>query len=450
MVLLLCAGSITPALSQGTFTVLHSFSGLGIEGQAPHCTLVEVSPGVFYGTTSVGPSRSSGGTIFSITSGGVITTLHDFSPSTEGNNPEGRMVQAQDGNLYGVNTLGGSGGQGTIFRSDLNGNTTILQSFSGGNGSQPFPLFPALNGNFFGTNEGGAKAGMFFRMTMAGVMNNLYNFTNAQGTPSSPVLQASDGNFYGTTTGGTKDYIYRITKAGVITLLASFNSGALPANGLIQASNGTLYGVTQIGNTPSGFGTVFSVTMAGVLTTLHTFGNGLDGGVPQTGLMQASDGNIYGTTSQGGSAGGGTIFRINPSTNSFTTLFSFILADGIDPEATSAGLLQGSDGKLYGVTVSGGASNGGTVYSYDLGLPKPLPNLIRFSPASGAVGATVLLTGLNLLGAASVTFNGTAATFTQQGANYISTAVPAGATTGPITVTTPNGTVTSRSNFTVQ
>jgi uncharacterized repeat protein (TIGR03803 family) len=191
------------------------------------------------------------------------------------------------------------------------------------------------------------------------------------------------------------------------------------------------------------------MTLAGAVTTIHTFSNGLDGGVPQTGLMQATDGNIYGTTSQGGAAGGGTIFQVT-RTDIFTTLHSFILADGIDPETSSPGLMQGSDGKLYGVTVSGGANNGGTIYSYDLNLPKPLPRIGKFSPASGPAGTSVLITGSNLLGATSVTFNGTAASYTVESDNYISATVPAGATTGPIKVVTPNGSATSTSSFTVQ
>jgi uncharacterized repeat protein (TIGR03803 family) len=191
------------------------------------------------------------------------------------------------------------------------------------------------------------------------------------------------------------------------------------------------------------------MTLAGAVTTIHTFSNGLDGGVPQTGLMQATDGNIYGTTSQGGAAGGGTIFQVT-RTDTFTTLHSFILADGIDPETSSPGLTQGSDGKLYGVTVSGGANNGGTIYTYDLGLPKPLPRIAKFSPTSGPVGTSVLITGANLLGATSVTFNGTAATYTIESANYITATVPAGATTGSIKVVTPNGTATSTGSFTVQ
>jgi uncharacterized repeat protein (TIGR03803 family) len=438
-----------PAFAQGTLTVLHSFSGLGTEGERPQCTVTETSPGVFYGTTLLGPGRVSGGTIFSI-SGGVLTTLRDFNVATEGQSPEGSLLQFSDGNLYGANTFGGSGAQGTLFKSTLSGTVTVLRSFSGRNGSQPFSLVRGSDGNLYGTAEGGAGQGLFLRVSPTGTVTSLHSFTAAEGTPAGPVIQASDGNFYGTTTQGTSgDNVYRITRAGALTIIHTFSIGSLPAGGLLQASSGQLYGVTQIGSNPSGFGTLFRMTLAGTVTTIHTFTNGLDGGVPQTGLMQATDSNIYGTTSQGGAAGGGTIFQVTP-TDTFTTMHSFILADGIDPETSSPGLVQGSDGKLIGVTTSGGASNGGTLYSYDLGLPKPQPRFTRFSPTSGPVGTSVLITGLNLLGATSVTFNGTAATYAVIGANYISAAVPAGATTGPITVVTPNGTATSRNSFTVQ
>jgi uncharacterized repeat protein (TIGR03803 family) len=446
--LLMSTFGFVPAFAQGTLTVLHSFSGLGTEGERPQCTLTETSPGVFYGTTNLGPGRAKAGTIFSIT-GLVLSTLHDFNVATEGQQPEGSLLQFSDGNLYGANTFGGSGKQGTLFKSDLTGTIAVLRSFSGPNGSQPFSLARAGDGNLYGTTEGGAGQGLFLRVSPTGVVKVLHSFSAAEGTPTGPVIQASDGNFYGTTTQGTtNDNLYRITRTGALTIVHKFPVASLPANGLLQA-NGQLYGVTQIGSNPNGFGELFRTTLAGALTTIHTFTNGLDGGVPQTGLTKASDGNIYGTTSQGGSAGGGTIFQVTPA-DAFTTVHNFILADGIDPETSSPGLVQGSDGKLYGATTSGGASNGGTVYSYDLSLPMPRPGISKFSPASGPVGTAVTITGSNFLGATSVTFNGTAATFTVIGDNYISTTVPAGATTGPIAVTTPAGKATSSGSFTVQ
>lgn len=446
--LLISAVGFVPAFAQGTYTVLHSFSGLGTEGERPQCTLTETSPGVFYGTTYLGPGRSSGGTIFSI-SAGTLTTLHDFNVATEGQSPNGSLSQFSDGNLYGANTFGGSGAQGTLFRSGLSGTITVLRSFTGANGSQPFSLIPARDGNLYGVAEGGSGQGIFLRVSTAGTVTALHNFSAAEGTPTGPVIQASDGNFYGTTTqGGSGDNLYRISKTGALTIIHTFPMASLPADGLLQASNGQLYGITQIGSNPSGFGEIFRATLAGTVTTIHTFTNGLDGGTPQTSLMQASDGNIYGTTSQGGAAGGGTIFQVTLA-DAFATMHSFILADGIDPETSSPGLAQGSDGKLYGVTTSGGASNGGTVFSYDLGLPKPKPRIGSFSPASGTVGTSVLIKGASFLGATAVTFNGTPATYKVVGASYISATVPAGATTGPIAVTTPNGKATSTGSFTV-
>jgi uncharacterized repeat protein (TIGR03803 family) len=447
--LLVGMAGFVPAFAQGTFAVLHAFSGLGTEGQRPRCTLTETAPDVFYGTTYLGPGRGSNGTIFSVKAG-ILATLHAFNVATEGQAPEGSLQQFSDGYLYGANTFGGTGAQGTLFKSGLSGKITVIRSFYGSNGSQPFSLARASDGNLYGVAEGSVGQGVFLRISATGAVALLHNFSGTEGTPTGPVVQSSDGNFYGTTTQGTSgDNLFRITRTGTLTIIHTFPMGSLPANGLLAATNGQLYGVTQIGSNPNGFGELFRATLAGAVTTIHIFTNGLDGGTPQTGLMQASDGNIYGTTSQGGAASGGTIFRVTP-TDAFTTMHHFILSDGIDPETSSPGLMQGSDGKLYGVTTSGGASNGGTLYSYDLSLPKPNPVIAEFSPASGSVATAVLITGASLLGASSVTFNGVAATYKTRGANYVLATVPAGATTGPIAVTTPNGKATSRTSFTVK
>ena len=243
--LLLSIAGVVPAFAQGTLTVLHSFSGLGTEGERPQCTLTETSPGVFYGTTLLGPGRAAGGTIYSI-SGGVLTTLHDFNVATDGQSPEGALIQFTDGNLYGANTFGGSGKQGTLFKSSLTGVVTVLRPFSGNNGSQPFSLARGSDGNLYGVAEGGAGQGFFLRVSPTGTVTNLHSFTAAEGTPTGPVIQASDGNFYGTTTQGTRgDNVYRITRAGALTIIYAFPVASLPAGGLLKASNGQLYGVTQ-------------------------------------------------------------------------------------------------------------------------------------------------------------------------------------------------------------
>ena len=186
-------------------------------------------------------------------------------------------------------------------------------------------------------------------------------------------IKATDGNFYGTTTnGGTfaLGTVYRITPSGTVTVLHNFAGGATdgdaPEAGLIQGSDGNFYGTTDYGGNISnrcsrGCGTVFKVTPAGGLTLLHAF-TGSEGEHPNAALIQASDGNLYGTTSQGGASQVGTIFRVTPS-GAFTMLHEFSggSTDGASPQT---GVIQASDGNFYGTTRRGGneVGNLGTIF----------------------------------------------------------------------------------------
>jgi hypothetical protein len=174
---------------------------------------------------------------------------------------------------------------------------------------------------------------------------------------------------------------------------------------------------------------------------LYTFANDKNGG-PTT-LIEASDGNLYGAT-LGAVAGGGQsqFFTLTPS-GQYTRLF--LLSDA----ACYCGLVQGSDGLIYGTAVAGSTTGLGATFALDVGLPKPVPRPQHFQPQAGPVGARVLIWGYDLLSAA-VQFNGVpAAAVSNSGSNYIWLAVPAGATTGPITITTPGGSVTTHASFTV-
>jgi uncharacterized repeat protein (TIGR03803 family) len=194
-----------------------------------------------------------------------------------------------------------------------------------------------------------------------------------------------------------------------------------------------------------GCGTVFEITPAGTLTVVHSFDKS-DGEYPAAPLIQATNGTFYGTTIYGGAPGPcyiscGTIFSIIPG-GTLTTLHSFDDTDGENP---GGGLIQATNGTFYGTTSAGGASNGGTIFSLAVGLGPFVETL----PTSGRVGAAVGILGTNLAGATSVTFNGAAARFKVVSSSEITTAVPADASTGEVQVVTPKGTLLSNVPFRV-
>ena len=181
------------------------------------------------------------------------------------------------------------------------------------------------------------------------------------------LVEGRDGRFYGTTeNGGTNSAgtVFRISTNGNSTTLWQFGIGATngvnPEAGLVQASDGNFYGTT-IGGGTNGDGTVFRIMTNGNLTTIYQFGGYFTNSVqPEAGLLQGNDGNLYGTTIGGGTNGDGTVFRITTNGN-LTTLWQFESGptNGANP---AGGLVLGVDGSLYGATVAGGTNNGGTVF----------------------------------------------------------------------------------------
>jgi len=213
--------------------------------------------------------------------------------------------------------------------------------------------------------------GTVFRVTTNGVLTTLVSFNNTNGSsPADGLTAGQDGNFYGTTANGGSHLsgtVFRITPGGVVTTLVSFNgtNGASPQGGLVQDNDGNLYGTTAFGGTTFGtnssFGTIFKVTTNGALTTLFNF-HFIDGKVPSAKMIFGNDGNLYGTTEFGGVPGGanglGTVFRI--TTNGiFTSLIRFQRTNGSIPLAP---LVLGNDGNLYGTTSAGGTGSGGTIF----------------------------------------------------------------------------------------
>jgi uncharacterized repeat protein (TIGR03803 family) len=287
---------------------------------------------------------------------------------------------------------------------------TTLHSFNGTEGSFPLAgLVQATDGNFYGTaGFGGANGvdGTVFRITPGGKLKALYSFCSESGCtdgagPTAGVVQAADGAFYGiTNVGGANGdgTVFKITSGGKLTTLYSFCSksscadGSNPWAGLIQATDGDLYGTTSLGGANGNYGTVFKITSGGALTTLYSFcskSGCADGSSPQGQLMQATDGSFYGTTFAGGSGAygaGGTIFKITP-TGTLTTLYSFCsrknCSDGYNPNTQ---LVQTTDGNFYGTTLGGGKNGDyGTVFKITSG--GTLTTLHRFcSQASCADG----------------------------------------------------------------
>jgi uncharacterized repeat protein (TIGR03803 family) len=216
--------------------------------------------------------------------------------------------------------------------------------------------------------------------------------------------------------------------------------GASSPNGpLMQASDGNFYGAS-VGGGSLGLGTVYKMSLGGTISILYSFmGGPADGAQPFGGLVQATDGKLYGPTQTGGTSGNGTLFQIT-TTGTYKSLYSFASSVGAQP---SVAVMQHTNGLFYG-TAAGGADNDGVVYSLDMGLGP----FVTFVGGSGHVGQTAEILGQGLTGTTGVTFNGVAATrFSVVKDTYMTAVVPPGATTGPVVVTTPGGTLTSNKNF---
>jgi uncharacterized repeat protein (TIGR03803 family) len=478
-VFLFCALAAIASPAQ-TFTTLLDFdiSNGSFQRSASGQALVQGLDGNFYGVTGNGGANCTTqggmgcGQVFKITSTGTLTTLYSFCSGTncsDGWLPLGGLILGTDGNFYGTTNAGGEGSAGTVFKVTPEGALTTLYSFRDTlvDGAYPYAgLVEAANGNFYGTNplEGGSNGGgqgTIFGITPQGNLIGVYSFpclisncaSGAQ--PYGSLVQASNGDFYGTNREGGANGAGTIFKFsahnGMLTTLHNFGSkgdGSQPYAGLLLAADGNFYGTTPLGGAHYTAGTIFRMDAAGNETRLYSFCSQphcTDGSTPEAPLVQGTDGNFYGTTTRSGAHGYGTIFAITPG-GTLTTLHSFDVSDGAYP---AEALVQGTDGVFYGLTPSGGPGgifNGnGTVFSLDVGLGP----FARTNPTSGKVGTAVVILGNNLTGTTAVSFNGVAATFTIVSATEITATVPAGATTGRVTVAATGGTLTSNVNFRV-
>jgi uncharacterized repeat protein (TIGR03803 family) len=314
----------------------------------------------------------------------TFSTFFEFG-GTNGAYPNAGLVQGTDGSFYGTTYLGGTNdNHGTVFRITTNATLASLVSFSYTNGSGlGTTLVQGRDGYFYGTAyQGGVLEnggyGTVFQVATNGALTNLFIFpalTNAY--PRAGLVQGNDGNLYGTTdiggTNGGYGTVFQITTNGTFTTFASFNNtnGAYPFATLIQANDGNFYGTTPSGGTNNpGYGTIFKLTTNGTITALVSFKN------------------THGTTRNGGTNGdNGTVFKL--TTNGvLTTLISFNGTNGANP---LAGLVQGSDDNFYGTTISGGTNSPGYGTIFKLTTNGIITTLVSFNSTNGATPTAGLM-----------------------------------------------------------
>ena len=403
-------------------TQLFSFSG-GADGGTPEAALIEGSDGRFYGTTSRG-GTSNTGTVFAITSAGSLTTLYSFSGTVDGATPLAKLVQGTDGFFYGTTILGGINNDGTVFQISSNGVFASLHSFTGTDGATPeAELVQGNDGSFYGTtSQGGASnTGTVFAITSAGMLTTLYSFTGGTNgtTPKAGLVQGSDGFFYGTTfLGGTNNdgTVFQIGSNGVLTTIYQFSDvtkvdGKNPQAALVQGSDGNFYGTTRLGGANND-GTAFVINSAGTLNTIHHFGGGVEGANPRSALIQGSDGRFYGMTTAGGFDFGSAFQMLSNGVTA--TLYNF--AGSLDGGVPYGGLVQGSDGYFYGTGGFGGPNLHGVVFRISAYPAGTYRGLVIQTNSPSAASSGFLSLDLTLSGSfmANLTMGGVRSVFRGQ------------------------------------
>jgi uncharacterized repeat protein (TIGR03803 family) len=372
-------GTVFKMTPTGTMTKLHDFNDAN--GSHPYASLIQGTDGNFYGTTFYGGANHAG-VVFKITSAGVFTLLQSFGGGTDAARPMAPLIVGTDGNLYGTSEIGGIADKGTIYRMSPAGAVTILHSFinytfvgGGINVHSYSALVQATDGNFYGAANtfDVPTQTVLYKITAGGTFTALHTLSTAtEGFNASALIQATDGNFYGTArSGGTSNVgtIFKMTPAGTVTVLHTFlggSDGDSPYAPLVQGSDGNLYGTTFSGGA-SNSGLAFKIALTGSgYTVLHSFVASTEGANPQAPLIQALDGNFYGTTQESGASQGGTIFKMTPG-GTVTVLHAFdnTATDPLLPfiAAPNGALVQAADGTFYGTHVGDGATTFGMIYS---------------------------------------------------------------------------------------
>jgi uncharacterized repeat protein (TIGR03803 family) len=489
-------GSVYKISTEGEYTLVYSFCA-----EAGHCNTTGSSPyggvtlgtdGDLYGTTLTGGADDQGvGTIFKVTPAGVWTKLWDFTEGTTAQHlkdeglPYYPPFEGQDGNYYGTDKGAYNTDYGVFYKITPKGKLTAYP-FNYTDGDNPNLPTQGVDGNFYGTAQYGGdptcRCGVVYKATAGGKITPLHTFKGYPTDGNRPVgvlVQGNDGDFYGTTyQGGTSNEgtLFKISASGAYTLLHSFDftattlDGNEPLTGMTLGTDGNLYGTTLLGGKNNG-GTIYQLSPAGDLTIVHNFcavAGCTDGFDPQTPLAQHTNGKFYGNTS-GNSLGGSVFYSFDMGLSPFTRSPSrsgkvgasveflgqgFSAASSVLFNGTRATFAVVSDTLLTAKVPVGArtglvsvVTSGGTLRTSHNFLV--LPTVKTISPISGPVGTVVGITGSGLIQATKVTVGGTTGAFTVNSDSHITATVHAGAKTGKVVVTTPGGTATSATTFTV-
>jgi uncharacterized repeat protein (TIGR03803 family) len=392
-------GTLFRMSRDGAVTVLHAFTG-GADGASPNGPLVQAFDGHLYGMAAQGGAHS-GGVAFRVTVDGTFTALHAFGETAGAGRAPLALIHTATGFLYGTSCAGGADDVGTIFRMNLIGDVTTLYTFTnGGDGRCPYSLLMARDGALYGTAAGGPLAGgIAFRMTAEGELTKIHDYVRtAEGGAPGPLIESRiDGQLYGVTSATRQAFdfhqgsVYRMTKSGDLQVLHTFGNagpydGIYPLGALVEGTDGNFYGVTEYGGYPVSYytatGTLFRMTRDGAHTVLRRFLGEPDGTNPRTGLMQSSDGHLYGS-STGGFSGGGMIFRLETYLCTSTLDASYDAASQfltLNYRLQSAGPGTWS---LWAITPTGA----GPLWSVEIGaVPEPMDfNIGHVLPPSGPI-----------------------------------------------------------------
>jgi uncharacterized repeat protein (TIGR03803 family) len=397
--------------------------------------LIQSADGNFYGTTSIGGTGNlAAGTVFKLTPSGQLTTLHTFIADQSGNYPNGAnpggVVEGNDGFLYGATVTGGANNTGVVFQLSKAGAFHVVRA----RGGVSYLTF-AGDGNLYGYGSDASGNISLVRITPSGSYSVLHTLTlSTTGIYAAGLILGSDGNLYGTTIDAEIKKItslFRLTTAGQFTVLQTVHYGQFLVSAPIQSANGNLYAGLDFVVQPNGslLPGLLEHNLYGAGFQLITLPYGVEQWVGE--FLEASDGNFWGLRGAGSLGGQGAIVSF---THSGAQLQQINLG--------GYGLMQASDGRIVGL-------NGNEIFALEPALPAPRPLFVSPSPASGKVGAQVMIHGSHFVGTTAVTFNGVSASFRVLNTGNIVATVPAGATTGPVEVTNAGGVSLGGKSFTV-